>query len=743
MSIPGVPERRQETAAKPHMPTRGMPKCSRGKRPLTLCHGRGHPENSVGFSVQRSVRRLNRTMKKPYCRPFQRFSCRAAVFLADQEESMPLPLTLLTVHRTAAMCGIGVLISPTVTVDELGRDVAPPLERYWPSVLDNIRDRGPDCSGTVKHNFQAPSSSADSSSSATTAWTLSLTSSVLSLRGDGITQQPLSSSDGRLLLAWNGQIFDWESNASNHATSSRVRLDSGENDGTILLDRIQQILDEQKDRDTNPSSTGIALNAALSEVEGPYAFVMLDRRASKLYFGRDPLGRRSLLLQRLPQHSALAAVSVAGGESPHALDSNHSPSGATLTEIDCSSLWHIDLLHSPTSPQPLPRHSSRFNSPLLLRELRPADQQQHAPLRSPDQIRQDFLAVLSDSVRRRVTNINTDQPADEAHVAILFSGGLDCTTLALLADRHVPKDQPIDLLNVGFENVRAIEAAKLESEKRLRSKLKAAQKGRKATAEARKIDSDVVETDQKGAATVVEVDQTDVAHANDIYSVPDRLTGISSYTELLTLSPHRRWNFICMNIPYSEYISHKPLISTLMSPSSSVMDLSIASALFFASRSRGHLLSSPGTSYTSPAKVLISGLGADELLAGYSRHRQAYHSSLEALVRELQMDLDRLPTRNLGRDDRILASHGKESRYPFLDRRVIEYLTSIPVQHKVDLARLGTEGAGGDKRLLRDVARQMGLVKACELKKRAMQFGTRSAKIDAATGRAKGHHQLT
>ncbi|GAC93803.1 asparagine synthetase [Pseudozyma hubeiensis SY62] len=640
------------------------------------------------------------------------------------------------------MCGIGVLISPAVAVGERGQDVATPLEGYWPSVLDNIRDRGPDCSSSVQHEFRAPSSTAASSSATITAWTLSLTSSVLSLRGDGITQQPLTSSDGQLLLAWNGQIFDWDSNASSHATSSRVRLVSGENDGIISLDRIQQLLDQQKDHDKSPSSTGSALNAALSEIEGPYAFVLLDRRESKLYFGRDPLGRRSLLLQRLPQHSTLAIVSVAGGESPHGLDPEDSRSGATLTEIDCSSLWHIDLLHTPTSPHPLPRLTSRFNSPLLLRELQPADQQQYDPPRSPEQIRQDFLAVLSESVRRRVTNIDTDQPADEAHVAILFSGGLDCTTLALLADRHVPKDQPIDLLNVGFENVRAIEAAKLESEKRIRSKLKAAQKGRKPAAQTRDIDIDSAEADQKGPATVVEDDQTDDVHTTDIYAVPDRLTGISSYTELLTLSPHRRWNFVCINIPYSEYTSHKPRISSLMSPASSVMDLSIASALFFASRSRGHLLSTSDTAYTSPAKVLISGLGADELLAGYSRHRQAYNSSLQSLVRELQMDLDRLPTRNLGRDDRILSSHGKECRYPFLDRTVIEFLTSIPVEHKVNLVKLGTEGAGGDKRLLRDVAKELGLVGACELKKRAMQFGTRSAKIDGGSARAKGHHRL-
>lgn len=619
---------------------------------------------------------------------------------------------------------------------------------------------------------------------------------MLSLRGEGVTAQPLTSPDGRLILAWNGQIFDWDTSTANsdHATSSKVRLDSGANDGLILLDRIQHLLADANGGDGAASSEQ-AINAALAEVEGPYAFVLLDRLESRLYFGRDPLGRRSLLLYRSPSSRSMAITSVASRDLL-SLGTNGTAQEATLSEVPCSSLWSIDLLHDPISPQPVQRHTSRFTSPFLLKELRqPSDHPDELSRESSPsnaaEVRAAFLSVLSESVRRRVTNINTDQPVDEAHVAVLFSGGLDCTTLALLADRYVPLEQPIDLLNVGFENVRAIEAAKHEKEKRLRAKLKAenaAANKIKQRNKAQQFRNEIPTSESGTSAATMEVEpqsteKTDHAddgeeEEDDIYAVPDRLTGIASYRELCRLAPRRRWNFVEINVPYVEYNLHRSEVESLMSPTASVMDLSIGSALYFASRAIGQIRpsplshlspssSSPSSSsaatspteaaavpYTSPGRVLISGLGADELLGGYSRHRQAYarpssssspssSSALTSLTTELQLDLDRLPTRNLGRDDRILSIHSKEARYPFLDRNVIDCLTSIPIPLKIDLDRIAIEGAGGDKRLLRDLAKfDLGLQGASELKKRAMQFGTRSAKIDPESRNVKGHHKL-
>lgn len=97
------------------------------------------------------------------------------------------------------------------------------------------------------------------------------------------------------------------------------------------------------------------------------------------------------------------------------------------------------------------------------------------------------------------------------------------------------------------------------------------------------------------------------------------------------------------------------------------MDFSIATALYFASRGIG-VDYETAESVCVDSKKLLSGLGADEILGGYSRYKSASQQyGSEGLSREMSLDIDRLWHRNLGRDDRITGRHAKDIRYPFLD----------------------------------------------------------------------------
>lgn len=101
-------------------------------------------------------------------------------------------------------------------------------------------------------------------------------------------------------------------------------------------------------------------------------------------------------------------------------------------------------------------------------------------------------------------------------------------------------------------------------------------------------------------------------------------------------------------------------------------------------------------------------------------------------------DMERLWIRNLGRDDRAIGMNGKEARFPFLYLPLWTFLRSVPLP-------MLTEG-NGEKLLLRRVAREFGLDKPSYFKKKAIQFGTRLAKLSnvksfGSNRKARGTHE--
>jgi asparagine synthetase B (glutamine-hydrolysing) len=104
---------------------------------------------------------------------------------------------------------------------------------------------------------------------------LSCSSSVLSLRGQRITPQPLVDQASGCVLCWNGEAWKLFGNSI-----------SG-NDGVALFQLLVQAslgTESQK-----------RILDILANIRGPFALVFYDGQAQRLYFGRDCLGRRSLL----------------------------------------------------------------------------------------------------------------------------------------------------------------------------------------------------------------------------------------------------------------------------------------------------------------------------------------------------------------------------------------------------------------------------------------------------------------
>jgi asparagine synthetase B (glutamine-hydrolysing) len=110
--------------------------------------------------------------------------------------------------------------------------------------------------------------------------------------------------------------------------------------------------------------------------------------------------------------------------------------------------------------------------------------------------------MLTESLKLRVLNVPGHPPtesSDDVRIAVLFSGGIDCTVLARLIHDVLHPAQGVDLNNVAFENPRI-----------------AAQRRDLAS--------------QDGPS---------------IYDAcPDRVTGWASFRELLNICQNRHWRFV-------------------------------------------------------------------------------------------------------------------------------------------------------------------------------------------------------
>ncbi|KAG9954827.1 hypothetical protein KCU85_g148, partial [Aureobasidium melanogenum] len=442
-------------------------------------------------------------------------------------------------------------------------------------------------------------------------------STVLALRGDHTVVQPVQHTDyPHAFLCWNGEA--WKHDAAPI---------SG-NDSEVVFASISNLL-KAEDSDA-PDSASKVVQHAMNLITGPYAFVYYDPLSDTLFFGRDPLGRRSLM-HRVDDNGNFILSTISGSQDQG------------WDEVEADGIYSLNLKSFYASAQKkercIPARLPYASSPNTVISTPSPPESPASPLNTSSPAVAKVEALLRDSLRLRISNIPAySLPSHpSASLAVLFSGGLDCTLLARLSHEILDPAQPIDLLNVAFENPR-------------------------------------VHRRPAGA------DSDDSWSPYEL--CPDRITGRASFAELQAICPDRVWNFVAIDIPYQEFLAHRPEVVSLIYPHNTEMDLSIASALYFASRGQGLVNSKSGesTSYTSTARVLLSGLGADEMFGGYTRHDTAFRrQGFSGLKDELDLDVDRLGKRNLGRDDRVLSNWARETRFPFLDEDLVRWAVNAPV----------------------------------------------------------------
>lgn len=172
-----------------------------------------------------------------------------------------------------------------------------------------------------------------------------------------------------------------------------------------------------------------------------------------------------------------------------------------------------------------------------------------------------LIATLRKSVRDRISAtppvcrkclsiVDGPQECSHAKIGILFSGGIDCTILACLADQLVDVHLPIDLINVSFEKIVRVKMSK-----------------------------------------PVEID----------FNTPDRLSALATLKELKRLNPNRQWNLINVNVTRNELNEMlRRRICHLVYPLTSVLDESLGAVLWFGSNANGFSNEKP---YKSSCRV--------------------------------------------------------------------------------------------------------------------------------------------
>lgn len=112
-------------------------------------------------------------------------------------------------------------------------------------------------------------------------------------------------------------------------------------------------------------------------------------------------------------------------------------------------------------------------------------------------------------------------------------------------------------------------------------------------------------------------------------------------------------------------------------------------------------------------RVIFSGLGSEEIFAGYERHKLSQNVNQECLA-----GIRKIYERDNYRDDVVTMNNNIELRVPFMDKELVKYCLKIPAKYKLSEKE--------SKIILRDVSKDRGLpAEYADRPKKAAQYGSR------------------
>lgn len=496
------------------------------------------------------------------------------------------------------MCGIAVLLHhPTVGA----------TAQQWTGALEAaIAPRGPDQQGrmtlTLDHD-----------------WKLVLLTSVLHMRGPQLYPQPAHDEAGNVLL-WNGEVFAGRLTEDKEPEArATANPGLGESDTKAVLQALGRAWekdghykDDEVHHETNilpPSLISRHVRQTLANIQGPWAMIYYHKASKTVHYGRDRLGRRSLVMHIAA--AARGAAPIEGGEwlavastsaplvAPPGKEDEETEGLNAWSEVKVDGLWCVDLSSLSSSSAGLSSPQLVPWTPLFLEEQQGQQRQRQPFPTSPSDATNKLLYALGEAVRRRVVSAPTPLPfvssslhsfakskikVDEeeqdkeeeekeenqdkeeeekrsigppARVAVLYSGGLDCQVLAALAHLQLTKEE---------EQRRAEDAT---------------------------TDAAAAAAAFTTAATYPPIDLINVCFDfQGGHRSPDRLAALAGWLELRRLFPSRHWRLLLVDIDdYEEEVKKEEgVVKRLILPCQTPMDFNIACAFWHAARGVGRVM---------------------------------------------------------------------------------------------------------------------------------------------------------